>query len=130
MKSILNNLILAINNLSAAINKKSNYYNTTTTTTGGGYTYPSTSSPYSSGVKITSYTQNKPAEITITREEYDALKAVYNAITDKGSHPKHHDHVARELKTKWPVLDSALKQVVKACDYKHSSYNKQIWKNK
>jgi hypothetical protein len=130
MKSILNNLILAINNLTAAINKKNNSYNTTTTSTGTGYTYPSTSNPYSSNVKVTSYAQNNSTEVTITREEYNALKAVYNAVTDKGSHPKHHDHVARELKTKWPVLDSALKQVVKACEYKHSSYNKQIWKNK
>jgi len=115
MKSILNNLILAINNLAAAINKKNNTYALNPTTT---------SNPYSTSpnVKITSYYESKKTGVYITKEEYDALKAVYNAVTDKGSHPKHHDHVAREIQIKWPLLDAALKQLVKVHNYKHNPY--------
>ena len=133
MKSLItsiNNLVLAINNLTASLNKKDSGYSTPTS-------YPSatTSNPYSSNVKITSYYESKSSTVTISREEYNALKNIYSALTDKGSYPKHHDHVARELKLKWPVLNKALEQFVKAYQVKHNpstKYNpsgKNIWKD-
>ena len=124
MKAIINNLILAINNLAAAINKKNSSH---TTTSNPYYTYPSTSNPYSSNVKVTSYYQ-KDLSATISAEEYDALEAVYKALTDKGSYPKHHDHVARELKVKWPTLNKALDQLVKARNSKRNPSTNTIWK--
>lgn len=124
MKVIINNLILAINNLAAAINKKNSSH---TTTSNPYYTYPSTSNPYSSNVKVTSYYQ-KDLSANISAEEYDALEAVYKALTDKGSYPKHHDHVARELKVKWPTLNRALDQLVKARNSKRNPSTNTIWK--
>lgn len=124
MKVIINNLILAINNLAAAINKKNSSH---TTTSNSYYTYPSTSNPYSSNVKVTSYYQ-KDLSANISAEEYDALEAVYKALTDKGSYPKHHDHVARELKVKWPTLNKALDQLVKARNSKRNPSTNTIWK--
>lgn len=124
MKVIINNLILAINNLAAAINKKNSSH---TTTSNPYYTYPSTSNPYSSNVKVTSYYQ-KDLSANISAEEYDALEAVYKALTDKGSYPKHHDHVARELKVKWPTLNKALDQLVKARNSKRNPSTNTIWK--
>lgn len=126
MKVIINNLILAINNLAAAINKKNSSH---TTTSNPYYTYPSTSNPYSSNVKVTSYYQ-KDLSANISAEEYDALEAVYKALTDKGSYPKHHDHVARELKVKWPTLNKALDQLVKARNSKRNPSTNTIWKEK
>ena len=126
MKAVINNLILAINNLAAAINKKNSSH---TTTSNPYYTYPSTSNPYSSNVKVTSYYQ-KDLSANISAEEYDALEAVYKALTDKGSYPKHHDHVARELKVKWPTLNKALDQLVKARNSKRNPSTNTIWKEK
>lgn len=125
MKVIINNLILAINNLAAAINKKNSSH---TTTSNPYYTYPSTSNPYSSNVRVTSYYQTNSKSVTISAEEYDALKAVYKAFTEKGNYPKHHDHVARELKTKWPTLNKALNQLVEAYDSKLNPSVNKIWK--
>jgi hypothetical protein len=133
MKSLItsiNNLVLAINNLTASLNKKDSGNSTPAS-------YPSatTSNPYSSNVKITSYYETKSSSVTISRQEYEALKNIYSALTDKGSYPKHHDHVARELKLKWPVLNKALEQFVKAYQVKHNPSTKykpsakNIWKD-
>jgi len=129
MKSLItsiNNLVLAINNLTASLNKKDSGYSTPAS-------YPSatTSNPYSSNVKITSYYEPKSYEpksssVTISRQEYEAIKSIYSALTNKGSYPKHHDHVARELKTKWPVLNNALDLFVKAHQAKHNPSAKNI----
>jgi hypothetical protein len=73
----------------------------------------------------------------ISLEERNALDAIYNALKDKGNHPDHHDHIMRELKTKWPVLHKALDSLIIA-RHKHYSptshdYNKtskNIWNYK
>ena len=72
--------------------------------------------------------QQSPKIAHIHQEEKVALDAVYNALTDKANHPDHHDHIMRELSTKWPVLHNALKHLVIA---RKESYNspspKNIW---
>jgi len=112
MKGILNNLIFALNNLTAAISKKNNTYVVNPTTT---------SNPYytSPNLKVTSYYQSNNSSVHISKQEYDAFKAIYEVFTNKGSFPEHYDHVTREIKVKWPALDAALNQVVK-------SYNNKI----
>ena len=122
MKSLIasiNNLVLAINNLTSSLNKKNSTYSSTTT-----------SNPYSSNVKITSYYEPKSSTVNIPRQEYEALQSIYNALTDKGSHPKHHDHVRREIELKWPTLSKALSQLVTAHNQYHNPPTKknQIWK--
>jgi hypothetical protein len=124
--SALNNIASAIEKLAAAVKKETpNSYVPITKTT--------TSNPYSSNVKITSY-PSYPQEVNetsvrITKAQYDALLAIKKALTDKGSHPDHHDHIVRELKTKWPVLSSALDQLVDSYSYINKS-SKSIWKGK
>lgn len=92
--------------------------------------YPS---PYSKESKSTSKT------IVVSIEEYNAIKAIYNALTDKGSHPVHHDSVSKEIHFKWPVLGKALNQLVNAYAKNHFKQNKydsmhktykDIWKDK
>jgi hypothetical protein len=57
---------------------------------------------------------------------------IYKALSDKGSHPDHHEHVMREMKTKWPVLFTALDRLEKYYIYnipKHYRSSKQnIWR--
>lgn len=120
MKSIisaLNAIANSIDNLTKAIQNKNNkYYNyspQTTTTTTSGY------NPYSY------------ARITVKEEQ--AIKAIYSAMTDKGAYPEHHDHVVRELQTKWPVLYKALQELVSAKNTHYNTITRQkakedLWK--
>jgi hypothetical protein len=105
-----------------------------------------TSNPVKSNVTITSITPVKSSKdypfkdsqfpipsatlVHVTKAERDAIQSIYNIINDKGSHPDHHDHVMRELSTKWPLLHKALLQLVKA---RKEGYNQQYnnpWKTK
>lgn len=121
MKSIvsaLNAISASIDSLTKAIqNKNSKYYNyspQTTTTTTTGYQ---------------EYSYNR-----ITVREDQAIKAIYQAMTDKGSYPEHHEYIVRELENKWPALYKALQELVSA---KNNSFNKMtrqktkdsFWKN-
>lgn len=140
MKSItnaLNNIALAIGNLAAAY-KNSNVINKTTTSNPVSYSqnvkyYPS---PYSQ--KLNS------SKVAISTEEYEAIKEIYNALTDKGAHPFTEDCIDIEMRTKWPVLSRALYKLMKSYDYdyklknqydskKYDNFHKtydDIWKNK
>ena len=139
ISKILNGVAAAIQNLAAIItpsNPKKIDYKTKTIT----------SNPSYSNVKITSdvkVKQPKAYEISnpqfvnklshIPKAEKDALDAIYKAIVDKGSHPDHHDHLVRELSTKWPVLHKALAQLVRARKENYNPYSsysskaKQKW---
>jgi hypothetical protein len=121
--SALNNIASAIEKLAAALKKETpNTYSPIAKTT--------TSNPYSSNVKITSYREEiNETSVRITKAQYDALLAIKKALTDKGSYPDHHDHVVRELKIKWPVLSSALDQLLESYSYLNKS-SKSIWKGK
>lgn len=124
MKSLIN----ALNNIASAIEKLANslkkdapnsYIHTNKTIT---------SNPYSSNVKVTSYREeNNSTSVTITKDQYDALIAIKKALTDKGSYPKHHDYIVRELKIKWPVLSSALDKLINSYSYVNKN-SKSIWK--
>jgi DNA topoisomerase VI subunit A len=124
MKSLVN----ALNNIASAIEKLANSLKKETHNS---YTVPSkttTSNPYSSNVKITSYREeNSSTSVAITKAQYDALLAIKKALTDKGNHPHHHDHIVRELKIKWPVLSSALDQLLDSYSHVNKS-SKSIWK--
>jgi len=127
MKSLtnsINNLAAAINNLAASYKNKNSYTPISKTTT---------SNP-ASNVHITSFKtygqQQEKQTVIITTEEYKALTAIYNAMTDKGAYPDHYDHVRREIAMKWPILSKALNELVKARSYYTDSASKykSIWK--
>lgn len=127
MKSIINainNLSMAINNLASSIKSKNVVTSVASKST--------TSNPYVANSSITkyySYSNSKGKNLlsTISDAEHKALMSIYNAITDKGSHPDHHEHIMRELKTKWPTLYRALDELILArSNPKYSS----IWKEK
>lgn len=145
----LNNIAYAISNLASAITPpKVNEPKAVNTTI--------TSNPSYEAVKVTSTAvtttypkhnhysfgpKNSPVIARVTQQEKDALEAIYKALSDKGSHPDHHDHIMRELSTKWPVLHSALNKLLLArkeyynqsTDYINKGgnpANKNIWKNK
>jgi hypothetical protein len=109
-----------------AVTSNPNYYNTTS--------------------KVVTYQENLENDnILITKKEYKALLDIHKALTDKGSHPIHHDHVMRELQTKWPVLFKALNDFMLSRSYisqkiqednkkfnthiKHS-HERSIWRGK
>lgn len=125
----LNNIAESINNLANSIKEKKSsspisiFPQTTTSNPTSSVSnlryYPS---PYSK--------EQKSSTVLISKEEYDAIKAIYNALTDKGSHPVHHDSVSREINLKWPVLGRALNDLIKAYQYKHKNIQKDIWKYK
>lgn len=124
----MRSLINAINNLAHAINNLASSRSSVNV-----YPKTITSNP-KSNVNITSFKSSYGTDaVTITKLEYDALTAIYNALTDRGTHPEHHDHLMRELKTKWPVLHNALNNLINSRSY-YSSYakyeNKSIWKYK
>lgn len=141
MKSIINainNLAQSINNLASSMTKKSPSYTinaqTTSSTPSSSFSklkyYPS---PYSNSRTL--------GKVTISKQEYDAFKAVYKAVVDAGSYPHYHSRVSKDLKIKWPVLSKALDDVVDAYENnneKHKLYrekggnpvNKNIWKEK
>lgn len=59
-----------------------------------------------------SYIENNTMKVSL--KEYFAMKKIANALMDKGSHPKHHDYMIRELQNKWPTLYKALMDLVEA----------------
>lgn len=141
MKSIakaINNVAIAITNLGKVLvlNKPAETKDPVSTTI--------TSNPISTGVKIKtqyyteSYTQPKSKSwesskfVRIPQEEKDAIDAIYKALTEKGSHPDHHDHIMRELLTKWPVLHSALNRLIRSRKETYNQYTNysDIWKTK
>jgi len=146
MRSIaraLNTIALAINNLAKALTPPKEQVTTfpvsSTFTTSSGSAVPK-------NVKITSVYQGKnyaqakeaiekyeknqqsPKIVHIHKDEKLALDAVYSALTDKGNHPDHHDHIMRELSTKWPVLHTALKQLIIARKESYNNPSPEIWK--
>ena len=148
MKSIakaLDNIAIAIRNLAAIVAPvKPEEIKIPPTTI--------TSNPVKSNVTITSITPAKsPTDkifvkdypfkdsqfptpsaplVHVTKAERDAIQSIYNIINDKGSHPDHHDHVMRELSTKWPVLHKALLQLVKARKEGYNQPYNNPWKTK
>ena len=148
MRSIarsLNTIALAINNLAKALappkeqvvtlpslgNNTSSpgnsiAKNVTITSLYQGKNYNSAQSKQA--IKAYENKQQSPKVAHIHQDEKVALDALYNVLTDKANHPDHHDHIMRELSTKWPVLHNALKQLVIA---RKESYNspspKNIW---
>lgn len=127
MKSIaraLNNIAIAITNLGRAlapVKEESKDIPVSNTVT---------SNPGNPNLKITSIYQNKNYKIShVPYEEKAAIDAIFNALTDKGSHPDHHDHVMKELATKWPTLHKALNQFVLARKATYNASTSQIWKN-
>lgn len=115
---------MALNNLASSMANKNVINNISPKST--------TSNPYTGNSTITSYysssySKGKNLISTISDAEYKALRKIYDAMTDKGSHPDHHDHVMRELKTKWPTLYNALDELILA---RTNPKNKSIWKEK
>lgn len=139
MRSItnaLNNIALAINNLASSFKaSQSQPINKVIT-----------SNPVSASSDIRYYPSpysksNTPGKVTISKQEYDAFKAVYRAVVDAGSYPHYHSRITKDLKIKWPSLSKALDAVVDAYEKNnktHSTYsekggnpfNKDIWKSK
>lgn len=139
MKSLintLNNLAWSISKLAGAINAKTTSIETkpvVKTQESQRYTIKPkstiTSNP-NTDVKVTPYTAYEKDTIRITKKEYDALRAIYNAMTDKGSHPKHHDIIVKDLKTKWYTLHKALEDLVQARSYSYKKeYENRSYKN-
>jgi hypothetical protein len=156
MRSIaraLNTIALAINNLAKALNPpKEQVITFPVSTTYTSNPYNAISKNAAKNVKITSVYQGKnyyedkvnnvttsygqwsvdgnqsPKIAHIHKDEKVALDAVYDALTDKGNHPDHHDHIMRELSTKWPVLYKALKQLVVARKESYNLPSSEIWK--
>lgn len=146
MKSIanaLNNIASAIRSLSTIVAPPREVKPVVPTTI--------TSNPTKSNVTITSlapvkedpydswkkeYTPKKQFERTspklvhVPKSEKDAIDSIYKAISDKGSHPDHHDHIMRELSTKWPVLYKALMQLISARKEHYNQQTSDIWKSK
>ncbi len=129
MKAIaraLNNIAIAITNLSKSLSPikeeiKPNIPLPNTVT----------SNPSSPNVKITSIYQNKNYKMShIPYDEKVAIDAIYNALTDKGKHPDHHDYIMRELSNKWPVLYEALKKLIVARKESYNYTSSDIWRTK
>ena len=98
-----------------------------------------TSNPYTSSKTSISVVPSKSTYVDNSKnssELQSIIDNIYKALTDKGSYPHHHDHIFRELKTKWPVLFQALQRLESYVDQSkgnwksYSKYNSQIWKNK
>ena len=143
MKSIanaLNNIAAAIRNLATILEPPKQEVKKIENTT-------ITSNPVKSTVTVKTvplpkeniYTPNKQFGsntgqlVHITKAEKEAVDAIHNAIVEKGSHPDHHDHIMRELSTKWPVLHKALLQLVKSRKESYNqayTYRDNIWKTK
>jgi hypothetical protein len=136
MKAIanaLNNIAIAISNLSRAlapVKEQPNKFPVSNTVT---------SNPGTSNVKITSIYEGKnyyekgsqtSKIVHIPQEEKTATDKIYSALTNKGSHPAHHDYIMRELSVKWPVLYKALNDLLNARKETYNRTSSDIWKNK
>ena len=129
MKSItnaLNNIAIALGNIALAIDSK----NKNSFTSSNSIT--SNNSPKPTSTTIT--TSNNHVHIT-SADVYN--KMLYEAFTNKGPNPKHHDSMMDDLRRKWPVLFYALsdfarfheksnKRISSYNNHKH--INKDIWK--
>jgi hypothetical protein len=129
MKSIsnaLNNIAIALGNIALAIDSK----NKNSFTFSNSIT--SNNSPKATSTTIT--TSNNHVHIT-SADVYN--KILYEAFTNKGPNPKHHDSMMYDLRRKWPVLFYALSDFARFYEKSNkriSSYNndkpinKDIWK--
>jgi hypothetical protein len=129
LTNALNNIAAAINNVASSLNRQNNNLSSKTITSNGGYT----------GTKITTYKDSIDAlTVRVDKKEHEAIVEIFNAITDKGKYPHHHDDMMRELETKWPVLYKALNNLVKVRSYSfyakqdkiNSKQDKRIWNEK
>jgi hypothetical protein len=136
----MNSIARALNNIAISVQNLANAFNTSKDQNKSIVPTTVTSNPLSSNVTITSVAKTKEVApylkhdhtgmVSITKEEKRALDTIYNALADKGNHPSHHDHVMRELSTKWPVLHSALNQLIRVRKYYYNSSSSDIWKDK
>ena len=129
MKSItnaLNNIAIALGNIALAIDSK----NKNTSTSSNSIT--SNNSPKPTSTTIT--TSNNHVHVT-SSDAYN--KMLYEAFTNRGPNPKHHDSMMDDLRRKWPVLFYALSDFARfheKANKRISSYdnhkhiNKDIWR--
>lgn len=114
MKSIsnaLNNIAIALGNIALAIDSK----NKNSFTFSNSIT--SNNSPKATSTTIT--TSNNHVHVT-SADVYN--KILYEAFTNKGPNPKHHDSMMDDLRRKWPVLFYALSDFARF----HEKSNKRI----
>jgi hypothetical protein len=129
MKAIataLNNIAIAITNLGKNLSPIKQEIKTNTPVSN-----TITSNPGNPNVKITSIYQNKNYKMShIPYDEKVAIDAIYDALTDKGKHPDHHDYIMRELSNNWPVLYNALKKLIVARKESYNYTSSDIWRTK
>jgi hypothetical protein len=132
MKSItnaLNNIAIALANIALAIDAKNK-------------------NSFTSSNSITSNNSPKPTSTTITTFDNHInisssdvyAKTLYEAFTNRGPNPKHHDIMMDDLRKKWPVLFYALSDFARfytktnkridpiKLDKTNRYINKDIWK--
>ena len=143
MKSIsnaLNNIAIALGNIALAIDSK----NKNSFTPSNSIT--SNNSPKPTSITITSVDKHVhirdavnigTAPDVYNRTKWSIFKMLYEAFTNKGPNPKHHDSMMDDLRRKWPVLFYALSDFARfyeKANKRISSYNndkpinKDIWK--
>lgn len=90
---------------------------------------------YSNNIYSATKTSN-PTNATITKfstftssrtPQDEAINRIYDAVTNKGTNPKHHDKMMQKLRIQWPTLHSAITALViaKLDSEKHSKLNKK-----
>lgn len=106
----LNNIALSLNAIANAINnsKKVEIKPSITSNPISSVTITKLSQEISEKKHNQEIFKNSFEKVTIPKEEKEAIDAIYNALIMKGDYPHHHDHVVREMRTKWPVLFRAL----------------------
>jgi hypothetical protein len=134
MKSLTNAILsvaTALNRIATAIENKSSVQ------TVKPYPTTITSNPYTStSTKTSVYTPINPSTNSFSYDLKLIIDDIYKALSDKGNHPEHHEHMVRELKVKWPVLHNALQKLERHLDESkgnwksYSKYKSDIWKNK
>ena len=132
MKSIsnaLNNIAIALGNIALAIDSK----NKNSFTFSNSIT--SNNSPKPTSTTITTFDNH----INISSSDVYA-KTLYEAFTNRGPNPKHHDIMMDDLRKKWPVLFYALSDFARfytktnkridpiKLDKTNRYINKDIWK--
>lgn len=129
----MNSIARALNNIAISINKLSDAVASSKKLSPTPFPkVTTTSNPIPVVTKITEKEISKSQAINnvvgtmvhISRAEGEAIRSVFNAVTNKGINPVLHDKMMAKLKSEWPVLYKALDELVAAHSYNHENHRK------
>jgi hypothetical protein len=80
-------------------------------------------------IEYDKYKSSTQQKLSMPTEIDRIAKDIYDALSNKGKNPRHHDKVMADLAKKWPILFSSLKRLEKHFDREQpKNISSSVWK--